>query len=132
MKLAVLTKVVPFTRETLGTISEIDGYDHCELNATNVAGDKLIYVDVHLKDGHVERMWCSEAVSAGIRNKEITMANLLALPIGIGTRDDNSTFYQIQQVSRAQSAPIVIDNKIKPVTMVRTAPVVKLEELVAF
>ena len=132
MKLAVLTKVVPFTRETLGTIAEIDGYDHCELNATNVAGDKLIYVDVHLKDGHVERMWCSEAVSAGIRNKEITMANLLALPIGIGTREDKSTFYQVQQVSRAQSAPIVIDNKIKPATMVRTAPVVKLEDLVAF
>ena len=132
MKLAVLTKVTPFNRDIIGTIAEIDGYDHCELNTTNVAGDKLIYVDVHLKDGHVERMWCSEAVSAGIRNKEITMANLLALPIGIGTREDKSTFYQVQQVSRAQSAPIVIDNKIKPATMVRTAPVVKLEDLVAF
>jgi hypothetical protein len=130
MKLAVLNLVKAFVRETLGTIGTLEGYNHCELNGVNVAGEKKVFVDVHFNDGSAERLWCSSAVSTAIRNKSITTANILALPIAKATREDGSEFYQLQMPS-SNSVPLVIDSKVKAVEYVRAKSGLTMEQLLA-
>lgn len=130
MKLAVLNEVKSFVREIVGTIASLEGYDHCEMNAVNVTGENQVYVDIFFKDGKAERVWCSRAVSKGIRDKEIAKQHILSLPIGVGTRDDGSQFYQLQMPAVA-STPLVIGSEVKPTTFVRKRAKLTLEDLLA-
>lgn len=79
-----------------GKVNEIEGLVSLAYNGVNFQGDKSIMIDCILSNGERHRVWCSKAVSKGLREKTITKKMIYGFPIGTGTRKDGSTFPQIQ------------------------------------
>jgi hypothetical protein len=82
MKIEALVVNTTSTRNISGLLSEVDGLKSISFNTVNLAHtDKLVFVDMLLTDGTEHRVFCSKAVSAGLRSKEISKENLLSFPI---------------------------------------------------
>lgn len=126
--LVSLNPVTAFVRNLIGKLSDFD-YQDASVNATNIAGDKKIFLDVTLTDGTVERLFCSTKVSEGVRNKEIRVSDLFALPISIAERADKSKFYRIEMPEGASRSHSI--GKVEPTTYKPKAVVVSWEDLVA-
>ena len=132
IKLQLLNKVDAFVREILGTLADIDGFKHADLDPTNWANeDKALMVDVFFKNGDIERMFCSKAVSAMVRNGEIKVNQLPLLPIALAERADNTTFYQLQRPTGERGKPFSITLDPKAKAFVPEKKSVNWEKLIA-
>lgn len=119
MKLAVLTNAVatanPRTIEC--SVSDI-ALKSIDFNSINLTGDKAVFVDFVYPDDTKERLWCSKSVSAGLRDKSITLANFGTLVVAKATTaDGTSTFWQLQMPNGESNAFSVDASKIgtKPI-----------------
>lgn len=132
LELVSLNAVSPIEREIVGVLKEIKGFNNFKVNAKNISGDKSVFVDVDLKDGKVERFFCSKAVSSAIRNKEIQITQVPSLPIAIATREDGSKFYQIQMPDGvATTVTITAEQLAKAVPFVKSNASIDFESLIA-
>jgi len=130
LKIKTINAVKEFTREIIGTIAEIVGFENIILTDTNLEGEKLVMVDVEIAGQETERMFCSKAVSLNLRNKEITAGELMNLPIALVETEDGRQFYQLQMPSReSNQLKLAKDKAKKPKTRKSVA---KFEELVAY
>ena len=77
-----INSLVKERTQSLGLVNEIDNLVDLMFNSVNlVHDDKNIMVDAVLENGERHRMYCSKAVSKGLREKTITKAMLYGFPI---------------------------------------------------
>ena len=82
MKIEALIEKTTSTRNITGLVKDIDGLKSISFNTVNLQNlDKLLFVDLLLQDGSEHRIFCSKAVSAKFRTKEITKENILNFPV---------------------------------------------------
>lgn len=102
MKIEALIEKATGTRTIVGLLKDVDGLKSIAFNTVNLQNvDKLVFVDLLLQDGSEHRVYCSKAVSAGLRDKSIVRDNLMGFPIVPFESEDEagvkSTRYYIQK-----------------------------------
>ena len=108
MVLEALVQAAANTRVVLGRVNETEGLVRLELNSVNVANTgTAVYVDLVLANGTKIRTYCSKAVSAGLRSKEIVKDNLYGFPIVKGQTKDGVDIYRIEMPEGAASGHII-------------------------
>lgn len=106
MKIEALIERTTSTRNITGLLKDVDSLKSIAFNTVNLQhADKLVFVDLLLKDDTEHRIYCSKAVSAGLRDKSINKENLLSFPIVPFESEDEagvkSTRYYIQMPNGA-------------------------------
>jgi len=108
MKIEALIEKMVSTRVITGLVKDVDKLKSISFNMVNLQhADKLVFVDLLLNDGTEHRIFCSKAVSAGLRSKAITKENLLSFPIVPFQSEDEAgvinTRYYIQMPDGANN-----------------------------
>lgn len=130
----ILTAVeqVANDRKILGTVNATDGLVNLHFNSVNLANaSTAVYFDLELTDGKTIRVFCSKAVSTGVRAKEITKDNLYGFPITNATTKGGIEYYRVEMPEGVGSGHrITID--VKTLTVANyIAKAVSYEELIA-
>ena len=131
MKLTA-TVVETLDREILGTVNETEGLVELRLNSVNLTNtNTAVWIDLVLKNGKITRVWCSKAVSAGLRAKTITQSNLYGFPIVQATNKTGVEYYRVE-MPEGTAGLHTISVMVKNLTVANFVPsVVSYEELIA-
>ena len=135
MKLGEFSLVNNTERKIESLLCEVEGLKSIAFNGVNLQGTKKIMVDITLENGQRHRLYCSENVSAGIRNKSITKEMLFGFPIILVTVEDEKTgetrqFYRIEMPTSAVNNWIEVEaSSLKVEEFVQS--VANYEELIA-
>lgn len=92
-----------------------------EFNSINLTGDKAVFVTFVYPDNSTEKLWCSKSVSAGLRDKSITMKNFGTLVIAKAyTQETKTPFWQLQMPGEQGANTVSVDaSNIGTVTIER-------------
>ena len=127
-----LNSLVQATERTVeGLVCEIEGLKALAFNGVNLQHeDKAVMVDCILENGERHRLFCSKAVSKGIRSKAITKEMLFGFPITVGDREDGSKIFRIEMPTSAVNNWIEVEaSSLKVEEFVPS--IVNYEELIA-
>ena len=118
------------SRNIVGLVSEVEGLKSLRTNGVNLKNtDTLVFVDLLFENGTELRTFCSKAVSAKVRSKEISLSNLLSFPVVPFEHEDGDIRNYIQMPA-GSSNTITVD--VKDLVLVNYVPkTVNFEELIA-
>lgn len=116
-------------RTIAGKVNEIEGLVDLMFNGVNLSHeDKAVMIDAVLGNGERHRLFCSQAVSKGLRDKTISKAMVYGFPVTIATRPDGSTFPRVEMPESAVNNWITVS--VKDLTAEEFVPsVVAYEDL---
>lgn len=135
MKLGEFSLVNNTERKIESLLCEVEGLKSIAFNGVNLQGTKKIMVDITLENGQRHRLYCSDNVSAGIRNKSITKEMLFGFPYTLAETKPNaegktSQFYRIEMPTSAVNNWIEVEaSSLKVEEFIQS--VANYEELIA-
>ena len=130
MKLGELSLVNNTERKIEGLLCEVEGLKTLAFNGVNLQNTTMVMVDAILENGERHRLFCSQAVSKGIRSKSITKEMLFGFPITVGDREDGSKRFRIEMPTSAVNNWIEVEaSSLKVEEFVQS--VANYEELIA-